>query len=125
VLVMDDDAMVRSVALRMLAELGFDAEGANDGRKALEMYKEARDGGAPFDAVIMDLTVPAGMGGREMIERLRAIDPAVKAIVSSGYSNDPVMAEFARYGFSGMVMKPYRIEDLSAMLHQVLKVQRQ
>ncbi|MER3404267.1 MAG: hypothetical protein C4289_03075, partial [Chloroflexota bacterium] len=80
----------------------------------------AQEAGRPFDAVIMDLTVPGQMGGREAIERLRALDPDVRAIVSSGYSDDPVMGDYARYGFCGVLSKPYRAADLAAALAQAL-----
>jgi DNA-binding NarL/FixJ family response regulator len=77
--------------------------------------------GQPFDVVIMDLTIPGGMGGKEAIKKLLEIDPKVKAIVSSGYSTDPVMADFRSYGFSGVAVKPYNIEELSEILDKVIK----
>jgi two-component system cell cycle sensor histidine kinase/response regulator CckA len=84
------------------------------------MFVQAHGSGQAFAAVILDLTVPGGMGGKTAMEKLRQIDPQVNAIVSSGYSDDPVMAEFARYGFSGVIAKPYRISELSKVLHKVL-----
>jgi len=116
VLVMDDEDMVREVAGEMLTQLGYEVELAKDGAEAIKLYKQAIEAKEPYDAVILDLTVPGGMGGKEAIKRLLEIDPKVKAIVSSGYSNDPIMAEFKRYGFMGVVAKPYRIKDLSEVL---------
>ena len=84
------------------------------------MYVGALDSGQPFDLVIMDLTVPGKMGGLEAIQKLREIDPEVRAIVSSGYSNDPVLSDFNRYGFSGVVKKPFRVEDLGAAVKKIL-----
>ena len=84
------------------------------------MYKKAKESGNPFDIVIMDLTVPGGMGGKEAIKRLLEIDPGVRAIVSSGYSNDPVMSNFKRYGFKGVVAKPYKMKDLAEVLRRVI-----
>jgi len=86
----------------------------------VECYRQAHEAGRPFDAVIMDLTVPGRIGGLEAIRRLRELDPAVRAIVSSGYSDDPVMADYARYGFCGVLSKPYRAADLATVLAQVL-----
>ena len=121
VLVMDDKRKVREVAIRMLEHIGHEAECAKNGTQAIEMYEQAKDSGRPFDVVILDLTIPGGMGGRETIEKLKEIDPKVKAIVASGYSNDPVMSEPEKYGFRGTVSKPYRIEELREVLRSVLK----
>jgi nitrogen-specific signal transduction histidine kinase/CheY-like chemotaxis protein len=120
VLVMDDEEVVREVVGDLLAILGYEVEFAKDGDEAIEIYKKAKASAQPFDAVIMDLTVPGGMGGKESIQRLLKIDPEIKAIVSSGYSNDPVMTDFMKYGFSGIVAKPFKIEKLNQVLHQVL-----
>ena len=120
VLIMDDEDMVRDVAGKILTRLGYDVAFARDGAEAIELYSQARKAGRPFDAVIMDLTVPGGMGGRDAVKRLLEIDPAVKAIVSSGYSNDPIMAEYAEYGFCGVASKPYTIKKLSDILQQVI-----
>ena len=121
ILLMDDEEIVRNVAGEMLKHLGYAVEFAGDGAEAIELYKKARESDKPFDAVIMDLTVPGGMGGKEAINKLLEIDPHVKVIVSSGYSNDPVLAEFRKYGFTGMVTKPYNIEELSKILDRVKK----
>jgi len=121
VLVMDDEDSVREVAGDMLAQMGYEVAFAKDGAEAIELYKKANETARPFDAVIMDLTVPGGMGGKEALQALVAIDPEVKAIVSSGYSKDPVMAEFRKHGFKGVVAKPYRIQELGRALDDVLK----
>jgi CheY-like chemotaxis protein len=120
ILVMDDEDIVRDVIGDLLKILGYEVEFAGDGMEAIEVYKKAKESARNFDAVIMDLTVPGGMGGKESIQRLLEIDPGVKAIVSSGYSNDQVMSDFKKYGFSGVVAKPYKIEELSEVLHRAL-----
>lgn len=120
ILVMDDEELVRDLLDRMLGHLGYRATLAKDGAEALELFTTARDAGEHFAALILDLTVPGGMGGKAAIERFLRIDPQVKAIVSSGYSDDPIMAEFAKYGFSGVITKPYRIAELNRVLSQVL-----
>ena len=121
ILVMDDEVFIQDVAREMLRKLGYEVEVAWDGSRALDLYKQAKASGRPFDAVIMDLTIPGGVGGKEAVQKLREIDPAVKAIVSSGYSTDPIMADFSTYGFRGVVMKPYKIQELSTVLFKVLK----
>ena len=104
----------------MLSRLGYQAELARDGAEAIELFTLAQESGKAFDAVILDLTVPGGMGGKETMEKLLKIDPGVKTIVSSGYSEDAIMAEFAKYGFSGVIAKPYRIAELSRVLKKVI-----
>ena len=120
ILVMDDESIVREVLGKMLMTLGYAVESAQDGAKAIELYTRAQDTGDPFALVILDLTVPGGMGGKEAIARLQKIDPRVKAIVSSGYSNDPVMANFQKYGFSDVIAKPYKISELDKALKKTL-----
>jgi PAS domain S-box-containing protein len=120
ILLMDDDASVREVGLALLARLGFEVKLASDGREAVALYRQALEGERPFAAVILDLTVPGGMGGTECLSLLKAIDPAVKALVSSGYSSDLVMSAHEEYGFEGVVPKPYRLADLSNALASVL-----
>jgi PAS domain S-box-containing protein len=120
ILVMDDEDIVLEVAGEMVTHLGYKVELVKDGSQVVETYSKATATGEPFDAVIMDLTVPAGIGGKEAIQKLMEIDPEVKAIVSSGYSNDPVMADFKKYGFRGVIAKPYRVEELSETLHKVI-----
>jgi len=121
VLVMDDEQMLRSVVSEMLQVLGYEAVCVKDGFEAIEVYIESMRT-APFDAVIMDLTVPGRMGGKETIKRLLDIDPNVKAIVSSGYSNNPVMANHKEYGFKDVIAKPYSIEKLGEVLNNVVEI---
>jgi two-component system, cell cycle sensor histidine kinase and response regulator CckA len=120
VLVMDDEEMLRNLTEKMLERLGYTVETVEDGLKAVEVYKKQMDSSEPFDAVILDLTIKGGMGGEGTIFELRKIDPDVKAIVSSGYFNDPVMAHFERYGFKGALAKPYNKDDLERVLKEIL-----
>jgi len=112
VLVMDDEELVRSVAVRMVESLGHEVVGASDGQEAVEKLEEAKRSGRPFDVVILDLTVKGGMGGEEAARRIREIDPAVKAVVSSGYADNQVVANFAAHGFAAALNKPYRLDRL-------------
>jgi PAS domain S-box-containing protein len=120
ILVMDDDDMVGTVVQRMLVRLGYDVALARDGAEAVLLYQQERDAARPFSAVIMDLTVPGGMGGKEAVQQLRTIAPALKAIVSSGYFNDPIMAHPREHGFDAVIAKPYQLEALRRVLEQVL-----
>ncbi len=124
VLVMDDEEAIRDVALTMLVGLGYEADTAREGREALDKFIGALGIKRPFDLVIMDLTIKGGMGGLETLGRLREIDPFVKAVVSSGYSNDPVMADFRTHGFAGVLIKPYRVGNLAEVVEAVLSKER-
>jgi PAS domain S-box-containing protein len=120
ILVMDDEELVSTMAKAMLGALGFDAEVAPEGAKAIELYREAKVAGRPFDAVIMDLTVAGGMGGKDAIILLRRLDPSAKVIVSSGYSNDSSVAIYRQLGFLGVLAKPYSFDNLKRILSEVL-----
>lgn len=120
ILVMDDERYIRDIVTKMLSSIGYTVTVAVDGNEAIELYEEARNSGNPYDAVILDLTIPGGMGGKETVQKLLEIDPEVKAVVSSGYSNDPIMADFKQYGFRGVITKPYEIKQLSDILHEVI-----
>lgn len=120
VLFMDDEEAIRQMARFLLKRFGFEVVCVSDGAETVRAYAEARAAGQPFTLVIMDLTVPGGMGGREAIAQLRAMDPNVKAIVSSGYSSDPVLANYRAHGFCGVVAKPYEIDDLARVLREAL-----
>ncbi len=120
VLFMDDEDVLQELVGAMLTHLGYEVVCAANGEEALARYGE----GAPFDAVIVDLTVPGGMGGYETVQRLRVVDPQVRAIVSSGYSNDPLMTNFQQYGFSGVIAKPYQMAELGKVLQDVIGADR-
>jgi CheY-like chemotaxis protein len=117
---MDDEKMVRELTIQFLSHLGYEVEAVADGESAIESYKESLKKKNPFKLVIMDLTIPGGMGGKEALLKLKEIDPEVKAIVSSGYSNDPVLANFKKFGFSAVLAKPYKIETLSSIINEVI-----
>ena len=116
ILLMDDEKYIIDVASRMINHLGYDVESVTDGFVALNKYIKAFDEKKPFHAVIVDLTIPGGMGGLETIKKLLEFDPDVKAVVSSGYSDDPVMANYTSYGFKEMLIKPYRIDDIERVI---------
>jgi len=120
ILVMDDDRTVADIAMLMLEHLGFEADWAKDGEEALKRYSGAMEKEAPYRAVIMDLTIPGGMGGLDAVKRLKTRDPAAMVFVSSGYSNDPVIADYREYGFDGVLNKPYLYEDLAKLLRRHL-----
>jgi CheY-like chemotaxis protein len=121
ILLMDDEQIILDVTLEVLRFLGYDVMFAKDGSSAIDLYKKEKNAGAPFDAVILDLSIPEGMGGKEAIEHLRTFDPSVKAIVSSGYTHDPAVMDFSAYGFSGKLAKPYKISDMKTVLEQLMK----
>ena len=120
ILVMDDDAPIRALLKRMLESVGYKVTAARDGAEAVNLYTEAVSKGQPFDVVMLDLTVPGGIGGREAMRQLLAKYPDVKAVVTSGYANDPVMEKYRKFGFCGMVMKPYTLGELTHTLKRVL-----
>jgi two-component system cell cycle sensor histidine kinase/response regulator CckA len=121
ILVMDDEQGVREVAGRILKHIGYeDIEFAANGAEAVSLYKAAMESGQPFSVVILDLTIAGGMGGREAIKRLLDVDPGVKAIVCSGYTDQSVMAEYKEYGFSGMITKPYTLKELGKAVRDVI-----
>jgi two-component system cell cycle sensor histidine kinase/response regulator CckA len=121
ILVMDDEDMIREITREMLEFLEYEAVAAEDGEEALELYQSAMNSGSPIEVVILDLVVPTGMGGKECIQKLQKIDPNVIAVVSSGYSDDPVVANYQDYGFRGVLSKPYKIDQLKEILEQFIK----
>jgi PAS domain S-box-containing protein len=120
VLLMDDEDAIREMAEAALSMFGYQPVVASDGEEMLALYQEALSTQSPFDAVIMDLTVPGGMGGREAVKKLLELDPHALAIASSGYSEDPIMANFQEYGFAGIVSKPYSLQDLDLALQEII-----
>jgi CheY-like chemotaxis protein len=120
---MDDEKMIREVTRALLEELGYTAECAENGSETVDLYLKRKEEGLPFVAVILDLTVPGEVGGRETIRNLLEIDPDVKAIACSGYTSGPAMANYREYGFSGVLCKPFRLEELSAAMHDLLMLQ--
>jgi CheY-like chemotaxis protein len=121
ILVMDDEAMIRDILQMMLEGIGYTVNSARDGTEAVALYQRAQEEGQPYALVILDVTVPGGMGGLETLTRLRTLDPRVTALISSGYANDPVLANYAAYGFRGVLTKPYTEEGLHAALRRVLE----
>ncbi len=120
VLIMDDEEVVATVCRNMLLSLKYEADVARHGEEALEKFRQALQSGHPYDCVILDLTIPGGMGGKETIERLLKIDPEVKAVVSSGYASDILLDDFRRYGFAASMSKPYTIEEMSRIIHRLI-----
>ena len=120
ILVMDDEPAVRTLAVNMLHYLGHDVVVAESGHAAIEHYRRALKRGQPFDAVMLDLVVPGGMGGRETIDELTEIDPAVNAIIVSGYAQDPTLTEYRDYGFKAVIAKPFTLQELSTALNSVI-----
>ena len=117
---MDDDSAVRTVVSQLLKNSGYTVVCTSSGEETLESYSSAMARQTPFDVVVMDLTIPGGMGGKEAMSKLLSIDPGVKVIVSSGYSNDPIMANFQDYGFKGVVSKPFNIDEFLAVVKRVI-----
>ncbi|NWJ45516.1 MAG: PAS domain S-box protein [Chloroflexi bacterium] len=119
VLLMDDEILLLRVSAKALTRMGFDVALAENGQEALAKYSEAWDNQLPYELVILDLTIPGGMGGLETFEKLRELNPQVKAIVSSGYSNDPILANYGDYGFAGVLKKPYNLAMLEEVVRQL------
>ena len=117
---MDDDSAVRQLARDMLEHLGYEVVMAANGVEAVDIYQTGLAENKTFDAVILDLEVPGQMGGSEAGKKILALNPAAKIIVSSGYSNDSSMAYSSEYGFSSIIPKPYKIQEMSRKLHEVL-----
>ncbi len=119
ILITDDDLIARMILSEMLSGYG-QCDAAVDGEEAIKEYIAADRDGSPVDVVIMDLTIPGGMGGKEAVKELLAINPKVNAIVSSGYSTDPIMANYKDYGFTGRLSKPFQMDELQKeIFHQI------
>ncbi|MBI4846407.1 MAG: response regulator [Candidatus Omnitrophica bacterium] len=120
ILIMDDEEAIRKILSFLLKEVGYEFEFAENGDQAIKLFEDAHTQNNKFDAVILDLTIKGGMGGKDVIKKLLEKDPNVKAIVSSGYANDPIMANYKEYGFSGVLEKPFRLDDLTKTLNDVI-----
>lgn len=120
ILIMDDEELIRDIATEILEFMGYDVETCTNGKEAVELFRLAHGRNVPFDAVILDLTIPGGIGGMETAGILLEIDPEAVLIVSSGYSNDPVVANFRQYGFRGVVLKPYSASSLAVELENLI-----
>lgn len=121
ILVMDDDERIREVAGHILDSIGYTSDPARDGKEAVEMYRQALQAGESYDAVIIDLTIAGGMGGKETILKILEIDPGAKLIVSSGYANDPIMGEYQNWGLKGVIPKPYGLKELSETIASIVR----
>ncbi|MBU1078569.1 MAG: PAS domain S-box protein [Spirochaetes bacterium] len=121
ILLLDDEESVREATGDMLKFLGYKTVLSSDGAETIKLYLKSKEERDPFDAVIMDLTIPGGMGGKEAVKELLKRDPSARVIVSSGYYNDAVMASYKKYGFCGVIKKPYNINELKRKLHELLK----
>jgi CheY-like chemotaxis protein len=119
VLVMDDEQAIRDVARAMLRRLGYDVECVANGTDAIQLYREAMEHGKRYDVVLLDLTIPDGLGGLETAAMLREGDPEVVTVVSSGYSVDPIMADHLQHGFAGVLPKPYRLDEMAQVMDRV------
>jgi CheY-like chemotaxis protein/anti-sigma regulatory factor (Ser/Thr protein kinase) len=122
ILVVDDEDMIRDLLSNMLTSIGYEVDSVPDGAEAIDVYQNAQAEGRPYTAVILDITIPGGMGGLEALESLRAVDPQAKVLISSGYANNPVMANFQQYGFNGVIAKPYTMQKVHEVLQQVIRV---
>jgi CheY-like chemotaxis protein len=120
ILFMDDEEPIRRLGMALLQSLGYETRVVSDGMAAFKEWEGARNQGRPYDLVMLDLTVAGGMGGLATLELMRSIDAEVKAIVTSGYSSDPVLGDYRAHGFKGVVPKPYRISDLGRTIQDVL-----
>ncbi len=120
ILVMDDEEMICSVVNDLLEDAGYTVETVTDGRLALDRYRQTLETGIPFDLVILDLTIPGGIGGKEVVTQILTLDPQAKVIVSSGYADDPVIANYADFGFKGVAAKPYELSTLEKIVDKVL-----
>ena len=121
ILLMDDEQVILDVTNDVMKYLGYDVMFAKEGASAIELFSREKMGGRPFDLVILDLSVPDGMGGKEAFEKIREVDPSVKVVMSSGYTSDPMMTDYAKFGLDGILAKPYRITDIKALLEKLIQ----
>jgi len=120
VLLMDDEQVILDVTNEVLKFLGYEVMFAHDGAAAIELYRQESEKGSPFDLVILDLSVPDGIGGKVAFEKLHALDPNAKIVISSGFTNDPMLTDYASFGLNGVLAKPYRITEIKALLENMI-----
>jgi len=120
ILVMDDEAHIRNISQKMLEKFGYAVTLTVNGEEAVAEYRRAFEGGTPYSLVIMDLTVPHGMGGEEASQKILALDPGACLAISSGYSDDPVMADYKRHGLKGIIPKPYRMAEFKETVQKLI-----
>ncbi len=120
VLLMDDEQVILDVTKEVFRFLGYEVMFAREGGAAVDLYNQEKGRGAPFDLIILDLSVPDGIGGKEAFEKLHAADPGAKIVISSGFTNDPMLTDYASYGLSGVLAKPYRITEIKALLEKMI-----
>jgi len=120
ILVMDDEAEMRHIFIKMLNRIHYEVETAGNGNEAIELFKCAIVSNKPFDVIIMDLKVANGMGGEETIKRLLEIDPVTKIILSSGSISDHIMNNFRKYGISAVIRKPFKNDELKKVIREVI-----
>jgi len=121
VLLMDDEQVILDVTREVMRFLGYDVMFARNGAAAVELYQHEKTARHPFDLVILDLSVPEGMGGKEAFEHIHALDPQAKVVMSSGYTDDPMMTGYASFGLAGILAKPYRVTDIKTLLETMIK----
>ena len=117
---MDDETSIRDLGKRILEATGYAVEVAADGAAALKLYRMALKTKQPFDASVLDLTVPGGKGAVETVGEILKLDPEAKVIVTSGYSNAPAMSDYRGYGFAGVLTKPYTTDEISQALSEII-----
>ena len=118
-LIVDDEAVIRSAGGRLLNRLGYESvEFASNGTEALSKYKEAMESGSPFEVVILDLSIPGSLSGKDVIKALLKLDPKASIMVSSGYFDDPILSDLNRHGIKGVLAKPFKLEELKLMLQE-------
>ena len=121
ILVMDDEEMILKIAKELLQHMGYEVMTTQNGEETIRLYRQAMELKKPFDVAILDLAIPGRMGGKEVMQELAFLDPHVKAIISSGYLNDPIIRDFQKYGFSGILTKPYDAKELDEKLQYIIK----
>jgi CheY-like chemotaxis protein len=117
---MDDDEMIIEILTEMLEHVGYEVLSSRHGKEAIEIFRNEQECGRPIDLTLMDLTIPGKMGGKKAVQKLLELDSEAKVIVSSGYSNDPVLEDYKRYGFCDIVAKPFKMDELTSVVTKVL-----